>query len=182
MIQLNDNFIRKYINKEEMMKKLVLIRHSKSSWKDLNLDDFDRPLNKRGKKNAPFMAQKLKEHLLYPDIFLSSNAKRAKTTAKIFKNVLKFDKKIIYDKNIYEASSEDLLTLVRDIDDKNNTAFLIGHNPSLNMFCSDMINLYENIPTTGIVVLQGDIKSWKDFNKNNISINLFIYPKKYAKI
>ena len=70
------------------MKKLYLIRHAKSSWKDITLDDFDRPLNKRGKTDAPFMAQKLKDKNIYPDIIISSPAKRAKSTAKAFKKNL----------------------------------------------------------------------------------------------
>jgi phosphohistidine phosphatase len=164
------------------MKKLVLIRHSKSSWKNLELNDFDRPLNKRGKKNAPFMAQKLKDYSISPDIILSSSARRAKTTAKVFKDVFKFDKKITYNQNIYDASLEDLINIISNIDNTLDTVFLIGHNPSLNMLCSKLVNFYENIPTTGIVVLQSDIKNWKKLENNNISIKSFIYPKKYIKI
>jgi phosphohistidine phosphatase len=63
------------------MKTIIIIRHAKSSWSDLRLDDFDRPLNKRGKRNAPFMGQKLKEKKIMPDIILSSPAKRARKTA-----------------------------------------------------------------------------------------------------
>ncbi|MCK5293309.1 MAG: histidine phosphatase family protein, partial [Arcobacteraceae bacterium] len=82
-----------------MSKKLYIIRHAKSSWKDFTLDDFDRPLNKRGRLNAPFMGKILKGKNIIPDIILSSPALRAKTTAKIIANEIGFSKSIIYDEN-----------------------------------------------------------------------------------
>ena len=76
------------------MKKLFVIRHAKSSWKDYSLDDFDRPLNKRGFLNAPFMGDYLKGRAVVPDIILSSPALRAKTTADIIANRVKYKKQI----------------------------------------------------------------------------------------
>ena len=86
------------------MKKLYIIRHAKSSWKDFSLADYDRPLNKRGFFNAPFMGNILKEKRVMPDLILSSPALRAKTTAEIIAKSIHYVDKIVFDKKIYEAS------------------------------------------------------------------------------
>ena len=83
------------------MKTIILVRHAKSSWKDLRLDDFDRPLNKRGKKNAPFMGKILKARRTIPDLILSSPAKRAGKTARAIAKAIDYPKtKIIIDRNM----------------------------------------------------------------------------------
>ena len=115
------------------MKKLYLIRHAKSSWKNLSLDDFERPLNKRGKCDAPFMGELLRAKNILPDLILASSALRAKSTAEIIAKKLKASKKIVFDADIYEASSSTLESIISSIDDKYNTLFLVGHNPGLNM-------------------------------------------------
>ncbi len=162
-----------------MSKKLYIIRHAKSSWKDFTLDDFDRPLNKRGRLNAPFMGKILKGKNIIPDIILSSPALRAKTTAKIIANEIGFSKSIIYDENIYEAGVDELDNIISKVDDKNDILFLVGHNPSLNMLVDSYINFYENIPTCGIVVIEFDCDSWRDINSGNSRFILFDYPKNY---
>ena len=86
------------------MKRLYLVRHAKSSWKDPDLDDFDRPLNKRGKRDAPLMGQKLRQADVRPDLIVSSPAKRAAKTAKIMAGQIEYPvKKIIWDESLYAA-------------------------------------------------------------------------------
>ncbi|MDQ1339890.1 MAG: phosphohistidine phosphatase, partial [Campylobacterota bacterium] len=86
------------------MKKLYIIRHAKSSWGDAELNDFERPLNKRGKSNAPMMGERLKKKGVMPDIIISSLAKRAKSTAEMIAKEVGYEKKVLFDENIYESS------------------------------------------------------------------------------
>ena len=101
------------------MKTLYLIRHAKSSWDDTNLDDFERPLNKRGKKDAPNMAKRLKEKGGTPDFMISSPAVRAFDTCKEFAKILGYDKnKIKTDKRLYHADEDQILTVIRELKDR----------------------------------------------------------------
>lgn len=160
------------------MKKLYIIRHAKSSWKDMSLDDFDRPLNKRGKLNAPMMGDRLRAKKVLPDLILSSSAKRAKKTAKMIAERVDYDKSIVFDKEIYEAGTNTLHTMLNEIDDTIDVVFLIGHNPELNMLAEKYVDFYENIPTCGIVEIEFDIDKWIGVNKQNARLVSFDYPKK----
>ena len=160
------------------MKKLYIIRHAKSSWKDFSLDDFDRPLNKRGKLNAPFMGGRLKQENVLPDIIMSSPAKRAKKTAKAIAGEIGFSEKIIYDEDIYEASVYTLDKIIRSVDNAHNLVFLFGHNPSLNMLVENYVNFEQNIPTCGIIAIEFDCNRWEDIDSSNAELISFDYPKK----
>ena len=160
------------------MKKLYIIRHAKSSWKDISLSDFDRPLNKRGRLNAPFMGERLKKQKVIPDIILSSSALRAKTTAKIIAKKVKYTKKIVFNEDIYESTPSRLHKILTKIDDKNGTAFLIGHNPELNMLAENYVDFDENIVTCGVVEIEFDCKNWIDIGAKNAKLISFDYPKK----
>ena len=100
------------------MKNLILIRHAKSSWKNTSLDDFDRPLNKRGKQDAPIMADRLLKRGINMDYIISSPAKRAADTAKIFAGVLSYNSEITLTDDLYEASQNQILEVINRIDYK----------------------------------------------------------------
>lgn len=157
---------------------LYLLRHAKSSWRDLAIDDFDRPLNNRGLKDAPLMGQMLSKKNIIVDSVISSPAKRAIDTAKIITNNLGYTKNIILDKNIYDASLNTLLSTIRNFDDNLKKIMLIGHNPGLTDLSNYLTKYFiENIPTCGVVALEFD-KSWKDINPKDGNIIFFEYPKK----
>lgn len=160
------------------MKKLFIIRHAKSSWKDYSLDDFDRPLNKRGFLNAPLMGKYLKDKNIVPDIILSSPALRAKTTAEIIANKVKYKKQIVYEESIYEADINTLHNIITSLKNKYNIAFIIGHNPGLNLLVDNYVGFDENIPTCGVVELEIKSDSWENINSKNIKLLSFNYPKK----
>ncbi|WP_418641144.1 SixA phosphatase family protein [Sulfurimonas sp. ST-27] len=161
------------------MKTLYIIRHAKSSWKNMDLDDFDRPLNKRGRHDAPMMGERLRKKKSMPDLILSSPAKRAKMTAEsIAKKVHYNKKKIVYDQNIYEADVSTLEDILMDIDDKYNTVFLVGHNPGLNELAEHYAGYTENLPTCGIVSIAFTCKQWKDIDSDNAKLLFIDYPKK----
>ena len=161
-----------------MSKKLYIIRHAKSSWKDFTLDDFDRPLNKRGNLNAPYMGKKLKDKNIIPDIIISSPALRAKTTAKIIANEIGFSKSIIFDENIYETTVKTVHDIIRKVDDENKIIFIFGHNPTLNMLAEFYVDFDENIPTCGVVGIEFDCNNWIEINEKNSKLIFFDYPKK----
>ena len=163
------------------MKTIILVRHAKSSWKDPSLDDFDRPLNKRGKRNAPFMGKKLKERQIMPDLILSSPAKRAQKTAVAVAKAIGYPKKKIkYNDNMYHPSAQYLLEMVRNQDDKNETIMLFGHNPDFNDFADILLkhNPIYNIPTTGVYCIRFDVDSWKKLREGKGESVFFDYPKR----
>lgn len=162
------------------MKTLYLVRHAKSDWGDQSLADFDRPLNKRGKKDAPFMGEVLNDKEIMPDIIISSPAKRAKKTSIEIAEKLSYPlKKILFDEELYDASSKDILHIVKNIDEKFATALIFGHNPGLTLLNNYISNKYiDNIPTCGIVALNLEVK-WSEIDKYSCKQLFFEYPKLY---
>ena len=161
------------------MKKLFIIRHAKSDWNNLSLKDFNRPLNKRGFKNAPFMGQVLKDMDVMPDLILSSPAIRAITTARLISNEIVYKKEIQTNKKIYEASLETLDNIVHSIDDKYETVFLVGHNPSVSFLAFNLCGLNEDIPTCAVIQIDFDTNTWADISLDNSKLISYDYPKKY---
>lgn len=164
------------------MKTIILVRHAKSSWKDPGLKDFDRPLNKRGKMDAPFMGEKLKDKQMLPDLILSSPAKRARKTAtKIAKAIGYPKKKIKYRDIMYHSDARFLLDMVRKLDDKYEKIMLFGHNPGFNEFADMLLkeNPVFNIPTTGVYCIRFDVDSWKKVREGEGESVFFDYPKRY---
>lgn len=160
-----------------MAKQLLLVRHAKSDWSNPMLSDFDRPLNKRGKENAPEMAKRLfyKGHKF--DFILSSPAKRAKTTAKIFAGALQINE-ISLEENIYEANSQALLKIVNNISNDVETVAMFGHNPGFTDFVNYLADadIY-NIPTAGMVFITFPFESWQMISKGTGDILFFDFPK-----
>lgn len=162
------------------MKILILVRHAKSSWKDISLDDFDRPLNKRGKRDAPLMGMLLKEKKFIPDIIISSPARRAASTAKIISEKLEYPiSKIFWDDNLYEALACNILKVINEVDENNKVLLIVGHNPGLTNLSNYLLsNFISKIPTCGVVVIFFK-KKWKEIAENDGEILLIEYPKKH---
>lgn len=160
------------------MRKLILLRHAKSSWKDTSLDDFDRPLNRRGKRDAPIMADKLTMRKIKIGLIISSPAKRTTETAKIFANILGYQSEIIFNDKLYEASYNDILEVINLIDDKYQNVLLVCHNPGITDLANYISNYFiENISTSGIVGLSTN-NSWKNINENGCTLLFYDYPQK----
>jgi phosphohistidine phosphatase len=165
------------------MRTIILVRHAKSSWKNLSLDDFDRPLNKRGKKNAVFMGEKLKERQIMPDLFISSPAKRARKTATAIAKAIAYPKKnIIFDHHVYHAASEYLFNLVINIDDKHETVMLFGHNPGLNDLANLLLkkNAVHTIVTAGVYCIKFNVDHWQKVRQGKGESVFYDYPKRYT--
>ena len=163
------------------MKTLYLIRHAKSDWEDSTLEDSKRGLNKRGKRNIPIMGKALKKKKKNPDLIISSSAKRAKLTAKGLAKELGYDKKILFLDELYLCEPNTWFNVIRNIDDKYETVFIIGHNPEITEVTNMLIDDYiDNVPTLGIAGFKVGIKKWKKFERENASFEFFIYPKLYT--
>jgi phosphohistidine phosphatase len=162
------------------MKTIYLVRHAKSSWKDQGLPDYDRPLNKRGKRDAPFMGEVLNDQKIRPDYIISSSAKRAKKTAlEIAAKIGYPHNKILFNKEVYAASSSTLIELVKKTDEKFDSIMIFGHNPGLTLLNNHISNHYiDNIPTCGVVAIEIDNK-WNDIDKNSGKFLFFEHPKMY---
>jgi phosphohistidine phosphatase len=164
------------------MKTLLLARHGKSSWDDSDLSDFERPLNNRGRRDAPLMGRLLMQVGVAPDLIVTSPANRAFTTARIIAGALHYPlERIEAREQLYEAGSDDILTVVRSLDDSRNTVMLFGHNPGLTLFCNSLITPgIDDIPTCGMAGIHCTVDSWKDVTAGSGGLYLYEYPKKYA--
>ncbi len=156
------------------MKRLILVRHGKSSWED-GLPDDKRPLIKRGIKDGELIAQAFQESFMAPATLWSSPALRALETAKIFKEKLKIeDRDFFIRTGLYTFDRNDLRLQIERCDPKVQTLMVFGHNPAMTGLVNQLGNHYfENIPTTGLTVIDFDTESWKELNKGNTILNLF---------
>lgn len=164
------------------MKHLILIRHAKSDWHSAADSDFERPLNKRGKKAAPLMGQRLAARGYDPDRMVSSPAERARqTVGEIAKEINFPQQDIEFHEAIYEADLTTLLNLVRNLDDDADTIILVGHNPGfseLGQWLSDAAPDW--LPTCGLLELELPIDSWAQINEQAAELLCYDYPKNTA--
>ncbi len=163
------------------MKRIYIVRHAKSSWGDLSLADIDRPLNKRGKRDAPFMGDVCKSKGYIPDRLISSNANRARTTAEIFCNALKLeDSKLSLEKSLYHAPEDTYLETCFGLDDDINSVMLFGHNPGITYLANSVSEQYiDNVPTCGVLVIDATIEKWTQLDFSNCKLKDFLYPKMF---
>ncbi|MBL0356528.1 MAG: histidine phosphatase family protein [Chitinophagaceae bacterium] len=162
------------------VKTLLIIRHAKSSWEIGTLNDFERPLNERGKKDAPAMAHRLKERNITIDAFVASPAKRAKKTAELFNEVFDGNKEdIVIISKLYHASTDTFFEVAEALTDDLNTVAIFSHNPGITEFVNLLTKevRLDNMPTCGIFAIQLNDPSWKNFRKADKSFLFFDYPK-----
>ena len=162
------------------MKKIYILRHAKSSWNDSTLSDFERPLNQRGKKDAPLMGLKLAELGIIPDLILSSAANRAYTTGSIIAEKINYPLgKIEKREDLYLASARKILKIINFIDNNQNSIMVVGHNPGLTELANDLGGLQvSNMPTCALVALEFAVDDWQAIHWGLGKNILFEYPKK----
>lgn len=165
------------------MKHLILVRHAKSSWKDSDLEDHERPLSKRGEHNAPFMAKIFRDKKLKVDLMISSTAVRALDTATEFARKLDMSKsKILRVSELYLADAEDLLEYITMLDDDYKSVMMFGHNPGFTILANNLAPAaIANIPTCGIVAIDFDVSSWKEVGNQRGTVRFTEFPKMYFK-
>jgi phosphohistidine phosphatase len=164
------------------MKTLYLIRHAKSSWDNPKLNDFDRPLNERGKNDAPVMGKWLKKNNEIPDYVISSPANRAKKTAqKICREVNYDEKKIYWEQKLYETTVPVWLKIVCGFSKKYHHVYLVGHNDTITQFCNYLSGAaIPNIPTCGIVKIKFNTVDWREISAQSGDLQWFQFPKNLA--
>ena len=161
------------------MRKIILLRHAKSSWDDYSLRDHDRPLGLRGWRDMPMMAKRLKAKEIYPDRILSSTALRTMQTAEIvLKELGLAESLMIITENLYHASASTILNEIKKQPDHLETLFLVGHNPGFNDFIELLGGAIHNLPTSGQYGFKADIDSWQELDAGNAETWFIDYPKK----
>ena len=165
-------------------KTLLLIRHAKSDWNDTGLNDQDRPLNERGKKDAPIMAQRLLDAGVPIDLFISSPAKRARKTARIFAKAYGRGKaELILRDELYLAAESVFFDTIGHTADKYNHIAVFSHNPGITMFANELSEAHiDNIPTCGVFAVTVKSNSWAGFREAQKTFWFFDYPKLEPKI
>jgi phosphohistidine phosphatase len=161
------------------MKTILLVRHAKSSWDDLSLSDIERPLNNRGKKDAPEMADRLLDKKVSIDAFVSSPAKRARKTAEIFCKAFGHGKKeVLIKEELYEAGEDQFKEVIASLSKGDDVVALFSHNPGITEFANTLTTTrIDNIPTTGVFAVQAETNDWKNFASAPKQLWFFDYPK-----
>lgn len=166
---------------EEQRRRLFVIRHAKSSWKNPLQSDFERPLNDRGEQDAPMMGKRLKALNIQPDVIISSTAKRAAQTAKLIARELDYNKDSIkwYEK-LYHCIPSVFEEVLYELDDNVKCVFIVAHNPGITDFVNEMSATFhtDNMPTCGIVGSEFELTEWNEYSRAEKKVVLFEYPKK----
>ncbi|MEM9046409.1 MAG: histidine phosphatase family protein [Pseudomonadota bacterium] len=172
------------------MKKVILLRHAKSSWSDPNVDDHDRPLNKRGKAAAPVIAQWLAHRAHLPDTVLCSSAKRTRQTVKRMKMVLPElpDPKV--DKSLYHAPPDDMRSRLVKLPKGCDTVLLVGHQPGIGALARKLsearvrrrcARAFQHFPTAAAAVLEFDIRDWSELDYHGARFVDFAVPSELTE-
>ena len=159
-----------------MAKTLYLARHAKSDWNHPGLSDFERPLNKRGMRNAPEMGLRLKEKEHLPELIICSPAIRTRQTLELLDLGVK---NVIYNESIYEAYAETLLYIVQSIDNSCSSALLLGHNPAMTWLASGLSGVrIENMPTCAVAEISLKTDRWNEAGNCPAELKNLDYPNK----
>ncbi len=142
------------------MKTLLVLRHAKSSWGNMQLGDHERPLNKRGKRDAPRMGQLLKQESLTPHLIISSTAERAMQTAELIAITADYERKLLYTRDLYLADPDSILDILRGVDDEHERVMVVAHNPGMEMLVDLLTGESVYFTTANIAHIQLPIDSW----------------------
>jgi len=162
------------------MKTLFLVRHAKSSWDNPGLSDEERPLNKRGQRDAPRMGRRLKSRGVSPDLLISSPAVRAHSTSvRIAAEIGYLGANIQIRNKLYFEGVSGVYDVIHSLDPNLKTVMLFGHNPTTTELVNELSNVdIDNVPTCGIAELRFDIETWSEVVAGIGEMVLFDYPKR----
>lgn len=146
------------------MKTLLLMRHAKSSWKDDQLNDHERPLKKRGRKDAKRMAKIIEKNQLIPELILSSSAVRAAETVDIIAENLGFDGEIIYSDALYMGEPDDFIESLKTLDNEVEKVMIVAHNPGMEAYLQIIDGEIEAMPTGGLGYLVLSLDDWNSIS------------------
>jgi phosphohistidine phosphatase len=146
------------------MKTLLILRHAKSSWKNSDLADHDRPLNKRGKRDAPRMGELLVREALVPDLIICSSAKRAKKTTKLLAKESGYEGEIFFERDLYAAWPEAYINALCAVPDEYERVMIVGHNPGLEDLLALLTGEAERMPTAALADISLPIEHWEELS------------------
>lgn len=163
-----------------MPKHLTLIRHAKSSWDNANLSDFERPLNSRGKHDAPKMGQLIKHELPEIDYILCSTSQRTRETLSLLNQALNINSSdISFRDALYHPSPKVIKDMVAELPENIQHVAVVSHNPATTQLANELQNQrhFDNVPTCGVVHIQFDITSWEDISSVKGTLKEAFFPK-----
>lgn len=143
------------------MKELLILRHAKSSWREADLDDHDRPLNARGERDAPRMGALIRERDIVPEIVVSSTAVRACTTARIVAASCGFEGEVLLARELYLASPETYLHILAQSAGAARRAMVVGHNPGIEELVTRLTGAEERMPTAALARVRLPLEDWR---------------------
>ena len=161
------------------MKSLLIIRHAKSSWDQSILNDFERPLNERGKRDAPEMAKRLVSKNINIDLFIASPAKRAKKTAELFiREFSRNENEILLIPGLYHAPVQTFVEVISGVEDSYSSIAVFSHNPGITAFVNTLTPVQiDNMPTCGIFGVTINAEHWSGFLSAKKEFLFFDFPK-----
>ncbi|MBK8699971.1 MAG: histidine phosphatase family protein [Saprospiraceae bacterium] len=159
------------------MKRLYIVRHAKSDWGNAQVADFDRPLNQRGRQDAPRMAELLKSKYVPPDLILSSPAKRSSETAAYFNTAFPLSQ-LLHDPSLYHADIDEIINGIVHLDGAISSVMVVCHNPGITYFANVICDAnIDNVPTCGTLVIDADTDNWENLDMSQLKLVDFLYPK-----
>lgn len=163
------------------MKTIYIVRHAKSCWVDMMMKDIDRPLNERGRRDAPVMSSKCMELQYIPQLIITSNAKRARETSRYFIEMFGLsDFQIQVNSKLYHAPEDTYFEEGQLIDDSISSIMMFGHNPGITYLANSVTDSYiDNVPTCGVLAINSTTKTWGELDPMNSKLINFIYPKMF---
>ena len=168
------------------MKTILILRHGKSDWGTPGLDDFERPLAKRGLNDAPLMGELLAQFDAVPEVILASPARRAKETTELVAKACGYRRPIQWENSFYGGDSEAMLAALQRLPATVGRVMLVGHNPTLEETIADLLCVAEvgwsdslpiRLPTAGLVCLDVDVVDWVDLEPGGATLRWFVIPK-----
>lgn len=162
------------------MKRLTIVRHAKSSWKDAALADRDRPLSRRGERDAPYMGTRLRARKARPSLIVTSPAKRALATAHMVATELRYPPESLQiEEALYLADVKDLLDVIAAQEARSAELMIVGHNPGLTDLANDLLGRpwLDNLPTASAVAIDFDAQNWREIASGRGTLVYFDYPK-----
>lgn len=148
------------------MKTLLILRHAKSSWKEEGIDDHERSLNKRGKRDAPRIGKLLREKDLVPDLILTSSAERARKTTELVAQESSYEGDIIVDRNLYAAYPETIFEVLNKVENHFERIMIVGHNPGLEELLEVLTGEVEPLPTGALAEVSFGIERWSELDED----------------
>ena len=160
------------------MKRLLVMRHAKSSWKEAGLSDHDRPLNKRGRKTAPVLGGLLVEQQMVPDLIVASTAERTRKTAELVAEACQYEQQIIHESHLYLAPPSMYFNVIGQMPNELETILVIGHNPGVEDLVALLTDRFRPMPTGALAELILDIDAWRQLNgKTAAELRNFWLPR-----